>query len=379
MRMLVAANVVEMFRDFLLPFGNHFRNRGWRVDALGYGVAGSSECRSAFDTVFDIEWSRNPLDPANWLHAGKTVTGVVEGGGYDIVHVHTPIAAFVTRSSLRSHRKSFMKVIYTAHGFHFHPGGALAKNLLFRSMEKLAGRWTDRLIVINRQDEHAALEHKLVPRHKLIYMPGIGIDLQYYHPSSVQPSDIARVRADLGLSPDEKFLLMVAEFTPGKRHRDALHAFARVASSSAKLVFAGEGPLLESSRLLAEQLGIGPRVSFLGYRKDIPALMCASEATVLPSEREGLPRAIMESLALEVPVIATDVRGCRDLLSDGGGVLVKVGDHNALANAMNSVLEDRRAAVTMARAGRERLRSHDIGNVLKLHENVYEDCLRAGA
>ena len=100
------------------------------------------------------------------------------------------------------------------------------KNVLFRSMEQIAGGWTDYLVVINRCDERAALKHNVVPRERLVYMPGIGIDLERYDREKVVAADLHRVRSELKLSAGDDFFLMVAEFTPGKRHADALQAFS---------------------------------------------------------------------------------------------------------------------------------------------------------
>jgi len=373
--MLIAANVVEMFRDFLNPYGRHFRSKGWQVDALGSGVSRSDDCNDAFDNTYEIEWTRDPLDAGNWRKAPRQLRDLVAFRKYDLVHVHTPVAAFITRMSLRNRGIRGPKIIYTAHGFHFHPQGSAIKNVLFRSMEQIAGRWTDYLVVINRCDERAALKHNVVPRERLVYMPGIGIDLERYDRERVIAADLHRVRSELKLSAGDDFFLMVAEYTPGKRHADALQAFSRLTNRSVRLVFAGEGPLLDGMRSLAAQLGISDRVHFLGYRRDIPTLMRTCAATILPSEREGLPRAIMEALALETPVIATDIRGCRDLLADGAGSMIPVGDHQALTRCMDWLLQNRGAAASMAQVGRERLRSHDIANVLRMHEDLYQEAV----
>jgi len=346
------------------------------VDAIACNVSQCAECVKAFDHVWDVRWSRNPLDPSNLLTASKQVRKVVASGQYDIVHVHTPVAAFVTRYALRNMRRSGKpKVIYTAHGLHFYRGGSPFKNITFQGLEKLAGNWTDYLIVINREDQAAAKHLHLVPPGRVRYMPGIGIDTTYYAPVTVSDEDIAAVRRDLGLLVQDSLLLMIAEFIPRKRHRDVLAAFARLGRSDVHLAFAGDGRLFEEMKKLADRLRIQKQVHFLGRWSDIPALVRASVATCLPSEREGLARSVMESLCLEVPVIGTNARGIRDLLEGDCGVLIKVGDVEGLANTMAWVLDHPEDARDMGKRGRERMAHYDIRRILTMHEQLYVEAL----
>lgn len=348
------------------------------MDAIARGASACQECLNAFDRTWDVNWSRNPLNPYNLSRAAGRVRELVAQQRYDVVHVHTPVAAFVTRYALRGLRRvGRPKVIYTAHGFHFHPGGHPVTNMLFLELERIAGSWTDFLVVINREDEEAAIRHRLLPKERIRYMPGIGVDTDKFRREVITQEEVVSVRTELGLSPMDELFVMVAEFNPGKRHRDALHALARLARPEVHLAFAGDGPLLEDMQRLARLLGLERQVHFLGFRYDIPALIRAARATVLPSEREGLPRSIMESLCLEVPVLGTNVRGIRDLLQPGCGLLVKVGDVNGLAQAMAWILDHPTEASEMGRLGRELMLNYDIRRVLTLHEEMYAEALES--
>ncbi len=378
MRLLQVATIHETIRAFLLPIARHFRGSGWRVDAMARGVTGCAECREAFDRVFDADWSRNPLAPRNLFRRAGEVRKVVEDGAYDIVHVHTPVGAYVTRMALRNNhgKPGSPKVVYTVHGFHFHRGGHPLRNAVFLLLEKLAGRWTDYLVVINHQDEAAAKRYRIVAPERVRYMPGIGVDTARWSPEAVPPEEVARVRAELNLQPGDRLLLMVAEFIPRKRHRDALHAFARLERNDVHLAFAGTGPLLEESKRLAAESGLDGRVHFLGFRRDVAALMRSSAAVLLPSEREGLPRSLLEALSLEAPAIGSQIRGTRGLMSDGSGVLVPVGDVAALSEAMRRLLDHPEEAEAMAKQGRRRiLESYSRKHILELHDALYREAL----
>ncbi len=295
---------------------------------------------------------------------------------YDIVHVHTPVAAFVTRYALRNLRKRLKsKIIYTAHGFHFHPGGKRLKNAFFLALEKFAGNWNDYLVVINRDDENAAKKHRLNPTERVFYMPGIGVDINFYSSTATSQTEVERVRQELGLTSETPLFLSAAELNPGKRHRDILMALAKLARPNVCMAFAGEGPMRQELELLASSLGVEKQVRFLGFRSDIIALMRASAATVLASEREGLPRSVMESLSLEVPVIGASARGTKDLLSKDCGILVDVGDVKGLADAIAWVLDHPEEAQIMGKRGRQRMASYDLRHIIELHEKLYTEAL----
>ena len=228
--------------------------------------------------------------------------------GYDLVHVHTPIAAFLTRFALRKLRPK-VKVVYTAHGFHFGHSDESPYVSPFIYVEKLAASWTDGLFVSNREDFDTAREYRLVDDDRLFYSPGIGIDLEHYHRHTIPLDEIRRVRSELGLGSSDFLLLMLAEFIPSKQHRDALKAFELVAGPDIHVAFAGDGPLFDEIKAAGANLKFSRHLHFPGYRHDIPALIAASDATVLSCRQEGLPRSIMESIALGTPVIGSRTRG----------------------------------------------------------------------
>jgi glycosyltransferase involved in cell wall biosynthesis len=379
-RLLIATTIPRTLDDFLLPYARHFRAKGWRVDALsGDGFEGTRAVE-AFERTFTVQWSRNPLDLRNLASTPGQIRDIVAQQGYHIVHVHTPVAAFVTRLALRSLPRSRRpQVIYTAHGFHFHPAGSPLRNAIFFGLERIAGRWTDYLVVMNREDAHAARRHRLVPSDRLVHMPGIGVDTSHYSASSVDPANRQRFRQEMGLSDSELYFLMVAEFIPRKRHVDLLRAFALVSRGSpgreAHLALAGQGRLVEEMRSLARDLGIERRTHFLGQRSDVPALMSGAAAVVLPSVQEGLPRCVLEAMSMGTPVVATRIRGTAELLENGTGYLVEVGDVEGLASALRSVLARPDASREMGRRGIGRASVYDVRHVIQLHEGLYGEAL----
>lgn len=211
----------------------------------------------------------------------------------------------------------------------------------------------------------------------MLYIPGIGIDSGYYNPDKVSEGDIEKVRNEIGLVNDDKYFLVVGEFNKNKCQSESVQALSRLNDPTIHIVFAGEGSTMSSVRKLAKDLGITDRIHFLGYRTDIPRLLRGSLALLLTSRREGLPRCILEAMSLEVPVIATDIRGSNELLADGAGILYQVGNIESLRKAMDYIINNPEEAGTMGRIGRKQvLERYELENILQLHENLYEKALR---
>jgi len=374
--LLITTSVPSTVTAFLLPYVEHFRQLGWRVEAASNGITAAPKCVAAFDAVHDVPWTRSPTDLVNVTTAADALRRIVREGRFDLVHTHDPVAAFITRFALRHERRAGRpKVVYTAHGFHFYRGAPLAQGTVFKVVERLASSWTDHLIVINQEDLASARRFPLARKGKVSFMPGIGIDCSVYSLANVSSAEVERIRRDLGLVSGQPLFTMIAEFNPGKRHRDAVAALAASDLPTAVLALAGEGPLMQEVRALEDAEGVGDRVRLLGYRNDIPALVAASAAVLLPSEREGLPRSLMEASALERPVIASRIRGVSELVTERTGFLHEVGDVGAIAAALRAVVNDPEGMAEMGRAGRRAMERYDVKNLLALHDALYASLL----
>ena len=363
---------------FLVPFIRHYRSLGWQVDGLASGLPGDLSVAHEFNHCFDAMWSRSLRGIPSWGAAARQVREVAWSGQYDIIHIHTPIASFVTRFALRTlRRETGTKIVYTAHGFHFHPKGNWWWNAVFRWAERLAGHWTDRLVVINQTDYVAAVEHRILPKGQVVHMPGIGLDLEEFSQRSSACTELESLRASIGLKPSDFVVLVIAEFNPGKRHRDVIKAIASLGDPRVKLVIAGKGATEDKCKALAKSLGVAERVIFLGFRSDVPILIRASQAMLLASEREGLPRSLMEAMASGLPAIGAKIRGTADLLGDGCGVLVELGDSVGYAQAIRLLMENAKLANEIATCAKEKITGYSIQSVIRKHDQMYGELLAA--
>ena len=201
------------------------------------------------------------------------------------------------------------------------------------------------------------------------------LPVQHYRHPKV-PRDEWRARE--GFAPDSVLLTCVAGLRPEKNHGLLLEAFAGTSAHrrSGHLLLAGNGDQTKF-RKLADDLGIGDRVHFLGSRNDIPDLLAASDVFVLASQYEGNPLCIMEAMAAGLPVVASRVGGIPELVTDGiEGILVATPGPSDFAKAMDTLLADQALRSHMGAASAERaLKNFDVTRMVAGYESLYNNVL----
>jgi glycosyltransferase involved in cell wall biosynthesis len=275
---------------------------------------------------------------------------------FDIVHVHTPVAALIGRLAAR--RAGVATIVYTAHGFYFHDRMPAWKLALFVGLERFGGRATDILFTQSAEDAATARRHALC-RGGMIEAIGNGSDPERFRPAA--PDDAARValRRELGVANTTPVIAMIGRLVAEKGYPELFEAMRAV---DAQLWVIGERLRSDHAQAIDAQIEavqrdpvLKQRVRFLGYRDDVPALLHAADIFTLPSHREGMPRSIVEAMLSGLPVVATDIRGSREEVVDGEtGYLVPLGDVAALAQALERLARDPDLRRTFGAAGRAR-------------------------
>ena len=352
-----AATVASHLRMFHLPWVNVLRSSGYQVIGAASDVGSCERCRAGFDRVVDVPFSRSVFSLKQLSSSGRAMRALCDATSPSLVHFHTPNAAFWGRWGLsRLVKRQAIKTAYTAHGFHFHRGRTWLSNTIFYIAESLAARYTHALLTINGEDYEAAQRLRLAPGGFVGHVPGIGLDMNRF---GLQAEEVKErgsiIREGLGIWPKTRVLLMVAEFSPGKRHRDLIRAVTQCANENLLVLFAGTGKKLADSERLVQELGLQDHIRFLGFRSDIPDLLAGADVVVMPSEREGLPACVMEAMAMGCPVIGANARGTRDLLSPDCGWLYEVGDTESLARLIDDVFRKPSEALFRARRARDKI------------------------
>lgn len=427
------ATVYGHLAAFHLPFMEDLKNGGCEVHAYAAPDPFRKDVAEAGFEVRDLPFSRRPLSPGN-IKALLALTAWLKKERYDIVHVHTPNAALITRTA--AWIAGCRGIYYTAHGFHFYRGAPIYNWLVYYPLERLAARVTDVLITINREDYARAATFPT--RGKVVLLPGVGVaDLQQQvmeheqddggERAAVLPSGFAncegrapmasgvggasrqpqadRIRGSLaragagaagglpaappaedakgyaveaalasGSSQRPFVILCMAELNRNKNQEQLLRALQvlRREGVPAVCLLAGTGPLGASLQELARQLGIAEAVHFLGYRRDGAHLMAAASVVALLSRREGLPKLLLEALSVGRPIVATDVRGSRDLVTPGdNGFLVAPGDVAGTAAALRRLYQKPELAAHMGRRSREMAAPYRLETVRGLLHELY--------
>ncbi|HET6203788.1 MAG TPA: glycosyltransferase [Planctomycetota bacterium] len=281
--------------------------------------------------------------------------------GARCLHAHNATALFY--GALAS-RLAGLPCVYTEHD-RSHPD-RLRVRLLHRALAPLLAR----AVAVSGRLRGALLRHE-----------GFAADRTRVVPNGVPPCDRrprGEARAALGIGEGERALLWAGHFTAVKDPANLLLAFARIGVPAARLFLAGEGPLRPEAEALARREGIEERTVFLGLRRDLRDLYPAFDLFVLSSRSEGLPLAILEAMSAALPVVATDVGACAEVVEGSAcGRTVPAGDPAALAGAIRAVLEDAAGAASMGERGRAAHRArYSLEAMIRGYEQVLEEALR---
>ncbi|MGH8984003.1 MAG: glycosyltransferase family 4 protein [Acidimicrobiia bacterium] len=295
----------------------------------------------------------------------------------DIVHTHNPKPGIYGRLAARSTRVP--GIVNTVHGLYALPSDAWHKRTLVYGLERVAAACSHAELVQNPEDLDV-LARVGVPRGKLTLL-GNGVDLSRFDRALADETRVAELRCELGAGPDDVVCGVVGRLVWEKGYREVFDAAATLRAHEPRVVVVVVGPgdpdkddaVTEADIEEARAGG----VRFLGFRDDVHDLYAAMDVYVLASHREGLPRSAMEATAMGVPVVATDVRGCREVVDDGvTGTLVPQGDAGALAAAVGSLAADAPLRERMGEAGMRKARTEfDQQRVIDITLDVYERLL----
>jgi glycosyltransferase involved in cell wall biosynthesis len=246
---------------------------------------------------------------------------------FDLAQTHTPKASFL---GLPAIRLSGTPALYTVHGALYFSGNGLVANAMGWIFERWCCSWADRVLVQSREDASALPRAHICPARKVSFV-GNGIDLEHFE----QP-----VKAPV--QSDRPVVLMVSRLVTEKGCADFFEV-ARTLRDEAEFVHVGPFEHDQRDAISAaqvDQLRRSGTVSFVGFARDVRPHVAAADIVVLPSYREGIPRAAMEAAAGGRPVVAYDIRGVREVIEPSTGLLVPRGDVRALTEAVRALLRD---------------------------------------
>jgi len=319
---------------------------------------------------------KRKISPLSNLRSIWQIYKFIKQEKFDIVHVHTPVAAILGRIAAKLAHVPI--IIYTAHGFYFNEQMLFWKKWFYIQIEKFVGKYfTDMLFTQSQEDMLTAIKKKIIPKNKIIWISN-GIDINKFN---IFPNQ--EFKHSLGFSDQDKIITFIGRLIKAKGIEDLFLAMPKIIKfiPNAKLLVVGAA-LYSVRRKINKKLIsflIRDKICFIGWRNDIPNLLSITDLFTLPSYYpEGMPRSILEAMATGKPVVATNIRGCREEVIDGEtGLLVPIKNTEALADAIIKILSNPELAKKMGQAGRKRvIEKFDEKMVLEKELKNYQQLIK---
>jgi glycosyltransferase involved in cell wall biosynthesis len=285
-----------------------------------------------------------------------------------IVHTHSSKAGIIGRWA--AWLAGIRIIVHSVHGFGFHDFQTRTKRLVYQVLERITSRITKKFIVVSEANRRTGMAAGIfTPDETRLIRSGIDIDA-FGRP----PHDKQAVRSELGIPLDAPLVTMVACFKPQKAPLDFVRACAAVHQHHPRACFllAGDGELREKIEAEVAAFGLDKSFFMPGWRRDVAAVLHASDIAVLSSYWEGLPQVIPQACAAGLPIVATRVDGTPEVVCDGvNGFLVEPGAVEVMAHKIGHLLEQPEEARAMGAAGKKMIAEFDINAMVRAQEELY--------
>ena len=351
-KILYAASVPVHLKNFHVPYIDTMAARGDEVWVL---CSGEFRQESVAGSI-DLPMKKNMLSPVNLCSAFRTAK-LLKRERFDLICVHTSLAAFVVRLGVLLAGKGDTRVVNVVHGYLFDKNTNLLRRTLLLTAELLLRGVTDRVAVMNRCDLEIAEKHRL--GKEVVMIPGVGVDF-----SRFAAGDRPRFRWELGLKDTDLLLLFPGEFSGRKNQAFLIGALAAM-PENVYLALPGQGQRLEACREMAGKKGVAGRVILPGQIGDLSDWYAAADICVSSSRYEGLPFNVMEGMYAGKPMVVTRVKGHTDLVTDGvGGFLYGWNDREEFCDCIRTLAGDEELRRIMGEKNQALVRQYGREQVL---------------
>jgi glycosyltransferase involved in cell wall biosynthesis len=337
----------------------------------GPELAAELSCPPNIET---LSWPMNrfKIDPATDALVILRLFRLVRSQKFAVIHAHGSKAGFLARIAAAG---SGIPVVYSPHGFAFDAGNVRSwVGLTYAWVESLLANWlTARIITVSDAERRSALSRK-VGRPELFTTVHSGIEVEHFE----LPSDGLDLRRMLGIPSNAAVIGTVGRLNAQKAPLDFVRLAALLIRSGSEIhfVWIGDGDLMESARSLARQVGVESQVHFVGARADVIRLLRGMDCFLLTSHWEAFPIVILEAMASQLPIVASNLPGIDEAVVDGfNGYLCPVGDLEAMRAALEKIIADQDLAAQLGLNGMNRIiqfftRQRMIQQLEKVYEEV---------
>ena len=316
-----------------------------------------------------IDFDRNPFSKQN-LKAFNQLKELFSKEKFDLIHCQSPSGGAITRLAAKKTRKRGTKVLYTAHGLHFFEGAPKKNWLMYYNFEKFLAKYTDGIITINGEDYNSAKE--MLKINDVYHVHGVGIDLEKF--TSQNKDNKLSIRNEYGYKKDDFILIYVGELSHRKNQDMAINVINKLKDRipNIKLLLVGDGDLKYKYKSSVKQLNLEKYVDFLGYRKDVNRLMMLSDIAISTSRQEGLPVNIMEAMATGLPLVVTNCRGNRDLVSNNeNGYVIEYYNTTNFSDSIVKIFESDSLNCRLSKSSLHSIGKYSIQKINKDMKLIY--------
>lgn len=377
---LIHVTTTDISLDWLLlPQLRVFCESGYEV----FGASAPGPHVQAIEAAgiqhLSVSHATRAMDPVSDFRALCELISIFRKWRPDIVHTHNPKPGIYGR--LAAQIAGVPIVVNTVHGLYATSDDSPLKRSIVYGLERISSYWSDVNLVQNPEDVETLVSAGHSAEDTLLL--GNGVDLERFNPTRFDQSVRARLRDEIGAAPDDVVIGAVGRLVWEKGYRELFDAvtYLRARANNVRFVVVGPVDAAKADSIDAEFLDSARAngVVFLGHRDDVDELYVAMDIYVLASYREGFPRSAMEAAAMGLPIVATDIRGCRQVVTNGvNGFLVPPRNAVALAEALGIIVEDSGLRTAMGVASQARaVREFDQDTVIEITLGVYERLLRA--
>lgn len=373
MKNLIEIAAIDMtIYKFVLPLMNELKNNGWNISVASSDSGYRNEIQNQGYEVHNIDFVRSVSAYEN-LKAFIQLVKLFKEQKPDYIHVHTPIAAVIAR--IAAHIAKVPNVLYTMHG--------LNMQAPYLQIEKyVCKHFTDYIFTVNEEDRVYLIENEFINPHRIKNLNSVGVDIDKFNPKNIDKTQKEDLKQELGLRA-KPTIGFVGRLIEEKGIKELINAFIQIRKDiNCQLLLVGSSDMgerdqitIKTIRQKIKQAGLSKDVIFAGQRDDIPLCLSLMDIFVFPSHREGMAVSPLEAMAMELPVITTDIRGCKEEVTFETGILIQEGNIEQLVEAIKKLLTETEKAKAMGIAGRKHVKKYfsvkqSVSKQLKVFERL---------
>lgn len=359
-----------------LPYAFPLRERGWEVTYLTPEGPEVSRASAHGYRWLPTRFTRR-IDPIGDAVASADLLRTLVRERFDIIHTHNFKVSLIGRVLAGMVRAPV--IVHTIHGITWSLDSPEPMRTANAMLERIASAPADLILAQSQADHDAFVEMHVVPRTK-IRIIGNGVDLGRFDPARVDPTARRRLRASWGVEDDAVVVIFAGRMVREKGLEEVFEAASLLDAEGVRVAVAGRDDAERGDAPSATSLEQAKRggVIFLGERRDMPEVFHAADIVGLASWREGMPRVLIEGAAMGRPLLATDIRGCREVVRPGvTGLLVELRSARAIADGLRRLARDPSLRQRMgAAARRDALARFDLNEAVRKVTKAYDDLVK---